>query len=116
MVYRTISADIKEWALSLLQEGWNIEETTEMLGVCSKSITRWQHNFEMSGRVNPPSELRGRPHLLSSDVIQSLAELLADVPFVYLDEIQERLALYHDSVISKSLSSTQQSTRSGVYT
>jgi transposase len=84
------------------QEGWNIEETVETLGVCSKSITRWQHNFETSGRVDPPSELRGRPHLLSSDVIQSLVELLPDAPFVYLDEIQEWLALYHDSVISKT--------------
>jgi hypothetical protein len=37
MVYRTISAHMKDWALALLQEGWNIEETAETLGVCSKS-------------------------------------------------------------------------------
>jgi transposase len=102
MVYRTISADMKERALALLRDDWNIEETAETLGVCPKSITRWQHNFNTFGRVDPPSELRGRPRLLSSDVIQSLSELLADAPFVYLDEIQEWLALYHDSIISKT--------------
>ena len=85
---------MKERALALLSEGWNIEETAETLNVCPRSIDRWQHNFDMHGRVDPPSGLHGRPRLLTSNVIQSLSDLLTDAPFVYLDEIREWLALY----------------------
>ena len=85
----------------MLLDGWNVEETAETLGVCPKSITCWQHNFNMFGQVDPPSELCSQPCLLSSDIIQSLSELLTDAPFVYLDKIQEWLAQYHNSIISK---------------
>ena len=33
MVFHRISVDMKEWALALLGEGWNIEETAETLNV-----------------------------------------------------------------------------------
>ena len=44
MVFRGISVNMKEQALALLGDGWNLEETTEMLNVCPRSINRWQHN------------------------------------------------------------------------
>ena len=44
MVFRRISVDMKEQALALLEDGWNLEETAETLNVCPRSINRWQHN------------------------------------------------------------------------
>jgi hypothetical protein len=67
MVFRRIGVDMKERALALLEDGWNLEETAETLNICPRSINRWQHNFDVHGRVDPPSGLRGRPRLLTSD-------------------------------------------------
>jgi transposase len=79
-----------------------IEESAEMFNVFTRSIDRWQHNFDVHGRLDPPSglQLRGQPRLLTSNVIQSLSDLLSDAPFLYLDEIREWLALYHNCSIS----------------
>ena len=57
MVFRRISVDMKERALALLEDGWNLEETTEMLNICLRSINRWQHNFDVHSGVDPPSGL-----------------------------------------------------------
>ena len=55
MVYRTISPDMKQRALYLLlEEGWEIVQIPTALGVHSKSIERWEHNYENHGSVNPP--------------------------------------------------------------
>ena len=34
---------MNNWALDLLEYGWNLEQTAEMLNVRSRSIGRWQH-------------------------------------------------------------------------
>lgn len=73
---------MKQRALQLIDEGWELAEVAEVLGVSSASVERWEDNYKLHGRVNPPSVLRGRPRLL------------------YLDEIREWLALYHDQPIS----------------
>ena len=38
MVFRKISADMKERALHLLTEGWELPEVADVLGVSLKSI------------------------------------------------------------------------------
>ena len=97
MVYRTISPDLKQWALYLLlEEGWEIDRITMALGVHSKSIERWEDNYENHGCVSPPTPLRGRRRLLSSDIAEELHELLIESPSLLLDEIGEWLAIYHD--------------------
>jgi len=50
-------------------------------------------------RVDPPSVLRGRPRILNSEAID-LHELIRGTPTLFLDEIGEWLALYHDQPIS----------------
>jgi transposase-like protein len=55
MVYRTISPDLKQRALYLLlEEGREIDRVTTALGVHSKSIKRWEHNYETHRAVNLP--------------------------------------------------------------
>ena len=55
MAYRTISPYVKQRALYLLlEEGWEINQTTATLGVHSKSIERWEYTYECHGSVSPP--------------------------------------------------------------
>jgi transposase len=101
MVYHMISLDLKQRALYLLlEEGWEIDRIAAALGVHSKSIERWEDNYENHGCVNPPTPLRGRHRLLSSDIAEELNELLIESPSLLLDEIGEWLAIYHDQPIS----------------
>jgi transposase-like protein len=41
MIYRRISSDMKQRALRLVDEGWEMEDVANVLGVASKSIGRW---------------------------------------------------------------------------
>jgi transposase len=77
-----------------------MEQITTTLGVHSKSIKRWEHNYENHGSVDPPTPLRGRRRPLSSDIAEELHKLLLESPSLLLDEIGEWLAIYHDQPIS----------------
>jgi len=100
MVYRKISDDMKERALHLLTEGWELPEIANVIGVSLKSINRWTDNHDRHGMVVPPSYHRGRRRLLSAEAIGDLNELIDESPELYLDEIGEWLALYHDIPMS----------------
>lgn len=100
MVYRQISVDMKQRALQLIGEGWEMEEVADVLGVSSKSIERWADNYNVLGQVNRLSVLRGRPRLLNADAVADLHQLILETPSLFLDEISEWLALYHDQPIS----------------
>src|SRR5882757_6362815 len=101
MVYQRISPDRKQQALYLfLEEGWEIDRIAAALGVSSKSIERWEHNYEIHGCVHSPAPLRGRPRLLTSRMTEELRDLITKNPSLLLDEIGEWLAIYHDQPIS----------------
>ncbi|KAH7903356.1 hypothetical protein BJ138DRAFT_1020774 [Hygrophoropsis aurantiaca] len=100
MVYRKISSDMKQQALELLTEGWTAEEVAEVLHVSCKSIGRWEGKMEETGCVDSSSVLRGRPRLLDPVVVEDLRELILESPSLYLDEIREYLAFFHDLRIS----------------
>ena len=76
MVYRKISTDMKERALFLLQDGWDIEEIVEVLGISRRSISRWSCNKERTGHVFTPSIHRGRQRLLNAAAIDDLGDLI----------------------------------------
>jgi hypothetical protein len=78
---------MKQRSLQLIDEGWEMEDVANVLGVASKSIRRWTDNYDMHGRVDPPSVLRGRPHILNSEAISDLHELIRGTPTLFLDEI-----------------------------
>lgn len=102
MVYRQISTDMKKRALQLLEEGWEMSKIADALGVSNKCIPRWHNNYMVHGRVDPPSALRGRHRILTGEVIEELRKLMQESPELYLDEIGEWLALFHDVQISKT--------------
>ncbi|KAK0433133.1 uncharacterized protein EV420DRAFT_1243331, partial [Desarmillaria tabescens] len=96
MVYRSISRDIKERALVLLRDGWELDDVVEALGVHSRSIERWLDNYEQYGSVIPTRYPQGRPRRLSTLISQELSLLIQESPSLFLDEIVEWLALMHD--------------------
>ena len=103
MVFRHISRDIKDRALFLLENDYIPDDVAEILGVSTRSISRWGSNLEAFGSViPPPNPSRGRPRILNPDTTHDLATLLAEAPEMYLDEIQDWVALVHDVSISKA--------------
>ena len=56
------------------------------------SWTRWSSLY--------PQRVRGRPRLLNAQTIDDLHHLIQESPYLFLDEIGEWLALYHDQPIS----------------
>src|SRR5882762_553533 len=96
MVFRHISPDMKQRALKLLQDGWEMEEIVDVLGVSSKSIGRWINNYEQHGHVEHPMVFQGRPRALNAAAMVDLQELITQLPALFLDEIAEWLALYHN--------------------
>ena len=100
MVYRKISTDMKKQALQMLDEGWDVGEIVDALSVSKDSILRWQDKYDTYGCVNPSPVLQGRRRLLNAAAIEDLHELIRESPSLFLDEVAEWLALYHDQPIS----------------
>ena len=100
MIFWKISADMKEHALHLLTEGWELPEIADVLSVSLKSIGRWADNYNQHGTVIPPSYHQGQRRLLNAEAISGLKELIDKSPELYLNEIGEWLALYHDIPMS----------------
>jgi len=103
MVFRHISQDLKERVLWLLENDFIPNDVADIFGVSQRSIYRWQANIENYGSVIPPrNPLCGRPHTLNADQTHDLFTLLNDAPEMYLDEIQEWVAITQDLSISKT--------------
>ena len=100
MVNQKISHDMKQQALQLINKGWEPAEVADVLGVLSKSIEHWDYNYETHGCINPPSALRGQPQIIIAQATNDLHELIQETPLLFLNEIGEWLALYHDISIS----------------
>ncbi|KIM50339.1 hypothetical protein SCLCIDRAFT_34399 [Scleroderma citrinum Foug A] len=65
-----------------------MDEVTDALGVSDRSTNRWADNYEEFGHLEKPS------------VLHDLHELIRENPSLFLDEIDEWLAIYHDQPIS----------------
>jgi len=46
MVYHYISSDMKQQALQILQEDWEMDEIVNALDVSPKSIGQWSGNYK----------------------------------------------------------------------
>ena len=107
MPYRAISQDLKERVLFLLDKDIGPDDfeldIAEIFGVSPRSIRRWQKNVDLYGSVIPPkNHLQGRPRILNGNQTHDLLTLLEEAPEMYLDEIQDWVAISHDLSISKS--------------
>jgi len=103
MVFRRISADLKERAISLYCEGHLPKDLCCLFGFSERSLRRWKQNFYEHGGVVPPLSYRqGRPPKLDSAQLDDLMAQLLVEPDMYLDEIQSWVAIHHEVGISKS--------------
>lgn len=104
MVFRAISLDMKECALALVSEGKSPAEVSGLLGMSERSIERWNDNllYDHGSIVPPPAATRGRPTCFTPAIMEDLRQVLQDDPTLYLDELQEWLAMTHGIPISIS--------------
>ena len=74
-----------------------------ILNVSTRSIQRWANNVATYGHILPPlNPLRGRQHSLTAIHIYGLIGIIEASPAMFLDELQDWLALEHDVLISKT--------------
>ena len=107
MPYWHISQDLKELVLSLIDNNVVPNDfelnISEIFGVHHAMIQRWQRNIDLYCSVIPPkNSLQGRPRILNGNQTHDLITLLEEAPEMYLDEIQDWVAISHDLSISKS--------------
>ncbi|KAJ3720299.1 hypothetical protein C8R42DRAFT_722023 [Lentinula raphanica] len=103
MVFRHISVDIKERALWLREQGYIDDKIAHLLGISTRSIQRWNQNFNAYGSVVAPYHVgRGRPSELDTEIREDLVTLAAESPELFLDEIQEWITIAHNVAISHS--------------
>jgi transposase len=103
MVYRRISKDLKERAMWLLEHNYIPSDVSDIFGISERSLQRWKANEAKYGSVVPPPlAIRGRPRLLHANMTHDLAILIEESPEVFLDEIQDWLALAYDTGISRT--------------
>jgi transposase len=103
MVFRKISPDMKERALSLYFQGHIPKDICHIFGFSEKSLRRWrEHTYVHGNVIPPPAYLQGRPRKLNSDQISDLMDHLLVNPDLYLDEIQTWVAVHQEVGISSS--------------
>ena len=103
MVYRKISADLKECALRLWELGYDLSFIAESLCVSRTSMYRWRKLFEDLQNVEQPaSPIKGRPRIIARAVLTAIQEVYKNEADAYLDELAWWLAIHHDIAISRS--------------
>ena len=94
---------MKECALRLWDQGWEIEEIVDALGASRSSIFRWQAIFDEHGSVNRPlNALKGPERIITRAVLTAVHTLYETDSDLYLDELVLWLAVEHDITISVS--------------
>ena len=62
----------------------------------------WRRNDRIHGSVKPPTNPNhSQPHILNNNMLHDLYTLLSEAPDIYLDEIQDWIALAYKVGISK---------------
>ena len=90
MVYQKNSGRKKQAFYLLLEEGWKVERVALASGVSMQSIERWEVNYAVHGCVKPFKPTRGRPRLLTGDMINDIQRLLREDP-VFLTRLRNGL-------------------------
>ncbi|EGN91766.1 hypothetical protein SERLA73DRAFT_66887 [Serpula lacrymans var. lacrymans S7.3] len=103
MPYRQISKDIKERALWSIEHNYIPSDICNIFGIFERSLCHWQANQEAFSSVAPSMyPTQGRPYSLAANQAKRIYSLLEDTPEMYLDKIQDWLALAHDVHILKT--------------
>ncbi|KAF9069425.1 hypothetical protein BDP27DRAFT_1144976, partial [Rhodocollybia butyracea] len=78
----------------LLDHEYGIEDVAYLLGVTERSVYRWLENKDTHGSVvAPDNHARGRPPILSTEMVHDLISLAEEAPEMYVEEIRDWLAV-----------------------
>ena len=101
MVYRKISDDLKQRAIILYRQGLLPRDISRLLGISPRSLSRWRGLQDACGSVvPPPTHSASHPRILDAKQVLSVTEQLERAPELYLDEIQDWVALMMQMAIS----------------
>jgi transposase len=90
--------------MELFENGMLPEDICDILGVSKSSFHHWRENLDVYGDVVPDhNPIQGRPRTLDPHQVHDLLESVQQVPEMYLDEIQDWLAVTHDIALSLSV-------------
>ncbi|KDQ18404.1 hypothetical protein BOTBODRAFT_91807, partial [Botryobasidium botryosum FD-172 SS1] len=96
-----VSDDLKRQAVHLFLGGLPRAEVATLMGVKIRSLFNWAKLVRDTGDVVTKATVpRGRPRVLTTAILHHLADLLKAYPTLYIDEILQWLAIYHDTPIS----------------
>jgi transposase len=89
--------------MELYEQGHLPDDICDILGIGRSSFYRWKENLEIHGDVLPAhNPVQGRPRTLDAYQVHDLLEMVQLMPELYLDEIQDWLAVTHDCGLSIS--------------
>jgi len=103
MVYVRHDPGIKQRALQLHDRGHSADDVAAMMGASTRSICRWDDNYNTFGSVLRPKGRNGRPRAINSDIEDALSEFYRLRTSAYLDEVKHYLAVVHDLRVSLSM-------------
>ncbi|KAF8592322.1 hypothetical protein K439DRAFT_1324289, partial [Ramaria rubella] len=87
-------------SLWLLAHSHTPEDMCKILGVSRSSVCQWGDNYKEYGNVQPSvNPNQGRPCVLNGEKVHLLVELIKQSREMYLDELQDWLALKHDVLV-----------------
>src|SRR6266481_365734 len=82
--------------------GYLPEEIHTILNISPRSVRHWANNLMTHGHVLPSlNPTRGQRHTLNAIHMYGLIGIIEASPAMYLDELQDWLALEYDILISK---------------
>jgi transposase len=103
MPYRHISNDVCECCFILVAQGWVPLDVCDVFGFSEQSYWHWKRNLDTHGSFLPPKNYAcGRPRTLTPSITNDVVDLVNEAPELFLDEIQEWIAIVHDVGILKS--------------
>jgi len=80
---------------------YSVSDICEILDVSARSISWWKKSLLLHGTFTPPlNPIQGRPKILNATQTHDLFTLLKESPELYLDEIQDWIAVHHNLLIS----------------
>jgi len=92
MVYRLISKDLKDCTLWHISHGCVPEDICKLFDISPRSVD----NRIYGSLILPPNPMQCCPRILNGDMTHDLYTLLEEAPEMYLNEIQDWIALTYE--------------------
>ncbi|KAG1745837.1 uncharacterized protein EDB91DRAFT_1002518, partial [Suillus paluster] len=87
----------------LWDNGWELEDISEVLGISGRSCYCWRRIFEEFGAATrPPFPLTGHTQTITCALLTAVEDIFAVDSGLFLDEVCTWLAVGHNIIVSTS--------------